>query len=246
MPDGNKNTYQMMSNSQIESLTFDISEKIAKLQELQTIILKVWERIEHESNQSQQQRIEVMKDTITTYRAAADITSIMNQIKEIKNINDLSFKNYEEKVNKISIAALTGLKEISEKLGNMKINVDVEKLEKELEKTLSAFSVRKMIEIDSQMNNKVEEFSKPFEINAEILKNFNAEILKNNQKLEEANKLKEKTEHNLNEIYNNLNFKLKLITPIIGIAIFISGLGLGYGACHFQNQKIISNFLNEK
>ena len=40
-----KETYHMLSNSQMESLTYDVSEKIAKLEELQRTLQKVWEEI---------------------------------------------------------------------------------------------------------------------------------------------------------------------------------------------------------
>lgn len=254
MADGNKETYHMLSNSQMESLTFDISEKIGKLEELQRTIQKIWKEIKDKEYDNHDKTIAVLNAKLDkreaekeAYKAISDLNSILQEFKNIKDFNSLTFSTYQKKVDEVTSLFADELKNITDAVKNMEISIKTEDLKKQLEKDLGAFTLRNINSINKEIINAFEtNISKPMALNLESISKYKDKINETKDELMTASIIESHTKENLEKIYKNLNLKLKLITPIIGIAIFIFGLTIGYGICHFENKKIISNFVNEK
>lgn len=254
MADGNKETYHMLSNSQMESLTYDVSEKIGKLEELKRTIQGVWKEIKDKEADNQDKSIEVLKERLKTvedqrelYKGISDVTTISAEFKEIKDFNSLTFSKYEQKVNEVTSLFTDELKNITDAVKNMEISIKTEDLKKQLEKDLGAFTLHNINFINKEITNAFQtNVSDTMSLNLESIVKYKNEISQTKDELITASIIEEHAKENLEKIYNNLNLKLKFITPVLAISIFLSGLFLGYGICHFENKKIISNFLNEK
>lgn len=254
MADNNKETYHMLSNSQMESLTYDVSEKIGKLEELKRTIQGVWKEIKDKEYDNHDKTIEVLKAKLDkreaekeAYKAISDLNSILQEFKNIKDFNSLTFSKYEKKVDEVSSQFVDDLKNIADAVKNMEISIKTEDLKKQLEKDLGAFTLHNINFINKEITNAFQtNVSDTMSLNLKSIVKYKNEISQTKDELITASIIEEHAKENLEKIYNNLNLKLKFITPVLAISIFLSGLFLGYGICHFENKKIISNFLNEK
>jgi len=212
-----------LTESQVETLSYDISDKIAKLAELISKVDEVSEKLEEKESKIINDKFDLTKTHSEALKKSIELKSVVEDIKALDSSNKEEYALNLKQLRELENKALKKIGEITEKIKDLSINLDIEKVREDLEESLNLF-----------MDKKIGEFEKEFEKKSLAIENINKNIdtcttLANESvgKIESYNKSIEDTNKILIANSKNLKFKFRFLNVFFAIALLIVGAGGG-------------------
>jgi DNA repair exonuclease SbcCD ATPase subunit len=224
-----------LTESQVETLSYDISDKIAKLSELISKVDEVSKKLEEKESKIIDDKFDLTKTHSEALKKSIELKSIVEDIKKLDSSNKEEYALNLEQLRELEKKALKKIGEITEKIKNLSIDLDLKKVREDLEEKLNSF-----------MLLKIGEFEKEFEKKSLKIKDINEKMDKNTSlanesvgKIEAYNAEIQAISLKLAENSKNLKFKFNFINVFLGLALLIVGAGGGiYGFKSYQDNQV--------
>lgn len=224
-----------LTESQVETLSYDISDKIAKLSELISKVDEVSKKLEEKESKIIDDKFDLTKTHSEALKKSIELKSIVEDIKALDSSNKEEYALNLEQLRELEKKALKKIGEITEKIKNLSIDLDLKKVREDLEEQLNSF-----------MLLKIGEFEKEFEKKSLAIENINKNIdtctnLANESlgKIELYNKSIEHTNKIFIENSKNLKLKFRFLNGFFAVALLIIGAAVGiYGHKSYQDNQV--------
>lgn len=224
-----------LTESQVEILSYNLSDQIAKLTELISKVDEASEKLDEKESKIINDKFDLTKKHSETLKKSIELKSIVEDIKDLDSSNKEEYALNLEQLRELENKALEKIGEITEKIKNLDIELDIKKATKALEESLNLFMVKKIGEFEEEFEKKslaIENINKNIDTCTTLANESVGKIESYNKSIEDTNKI-------LIANSKNLKFKFRFLNGFFAVALLIVGAGAGiYGHKSYEDNQV--------